>query len=430
MASITNNNSRYGEGHKVVLKDAAKLSLAVKSLYSKEGYKAGKSVFSITLRPRDIDNVIQYSSGKETVYVKDEKGKVIQLIGSASAIDGSFNHFSTNAKSNTNLLTEIKENISMFVFQEFFESRKVLTEDQIIKKLGPNDKFYDTTYYESAIKQLDELKKYVSRSGYSYERQGGSLTKKLYDVARKLTKKSSDNWNPADVWMIRKNFDMKPMYEASSADALNGLLAEAFYNRDVIPISLKNVTTSKASSSVIDPNKLMSMKLDLDLGFQKVDLSDTFANFIVQTKSGFAARVGFKASATTLNVSIEGRMIGAGYQLGAVDSKDYRNEVATIHRYSLRSGPVSSATELDKAKKELKEIFDKYSRISNTLDSYDDAITKMLAGDKLTQDRFVNIISFLYSFLILPKSFETHMKFCYFSAKKITTLSGIYLILQ
>ena len=318
----------------------------------------------------------------------------------------------------------------MFVFQEFFESRKVLTEDQIIKKLGTNKNFYDTTYYESAIKQLDELKKYVSRSGYSYERQGGSLSKKLYDVARKLTKKSSDNWNPADVWMIRKNFDMKPMYEATSADALNGLLAEAFYNRDVIPISLKNVTTPRASSSVIDPNKLMSMKLDLDLSFQKVDLSDTFANFIVQTKSGFAARVGYKASATTLNVSIEGRMIGAGYQLGAVDSKDYKNEVLNIHKYTLRSGNITSSTGLDNAKKELKEIFNKYPRISNTIDSYDDAITKMLAGDKLTKDRFVNIISFLYSFLILPESFEKHMKFCYFSAKKITSVSGLYLILQ
>lgn len=430
MASITNNNSRYGEGHKVVLKEAAKMSLAAKSLYKTQGYTPGKSVFAITLKPSKIDNVIQYSSGSENVYVIDEKRKVIQLIGSASAIDGTFNHFSNNAKSNTNLLTEIKENISMWVFQEFFERKKNITEDEITNKLGINKKYYDTTYYESAVKQLDELKNYVNGGGYNYERQGGPLTKKMYITARKVTSKSSDNWNPADVWMIKKGYDMKPLYEATNAETLNGILAEAFYSRDIIPISLKNVTTAKASSSIIDPNRLMNMKLDLDLSFLKVDLSDTFANFIVQTKSGFAARVGYKASATTLNVSVEGRMIGAGYQLGAVDSKDYRNEVQSVHKYSLRSGPVNDSSAIEEAKKELKEIFDKYGRISNTLESYDQAISTLNASDKLTQDRFVNIISYLYSFLILPQSFETHIKFCYFSAKKISSVSGLYLILQ
>ena len=49
----------------------------------------------------------------------------------------------------------------------------------------------------------------------------------------------------------------------------------------------------------------MTTKLDLDLRFDRVDLSESFNNFIVITKSGFAVRVGFKASATTLNVSLE-----------------------------------------------------------------------------------------------------------------------------
>jgi hypothetical protein len=431
MASVTNNSKKYGEGHNIVLKEPGKISSPVKIMYDKFGYKAGKSVFSITLKPKNIDNIIQYSTGKDTVFLKDERSKIVQLIGSPSAIDSTFNHFTTNAKSNTNLLTEIKEDISMWLFQGSFEKNKLLTEDSIISMLGSRKEYFDTTYYQSGVKQLQELKRYVKSGGYNYERQGGALTKRLYTQARKVTNKASDNWNPADVWMIKSRFDMTPLYTAPTAAVLNGLLAEAYYKREVIPISLKNVTTPKASSSIIDPQKMLNMKLDLDLAFTKVDLSETYANFIIQTKSGFAVRVGFKASATTLNVSIEGRMISAGYQLGAVDAKDYTKEVEQAHSYTLRNG-VTGGNELymDDAKRELKEIFTKYSRVSNTIRNYDHAIQLIDGADELTKKRFVNIISYLYSFLIKPAMFETHMKFCYFSAKKITGLSGLYLILQ
>lgn len=431
MASVTNNSKKYGEGHNIVLKDPGKLSSPVKLMFEKFKYKAGKSVFSITIKPKKVNNIIEYSTGKDILFVKDDKGKIVQLVGSSSAINSTFNHFTANAKSNTNLLTEIKEDISMWVFQGNFEKNKLLSEDDIVSMLGKRKEYYDTSYYQSAVKQLQELKKYINSKGYSYERQGGELTKPLYAQARKLTQKASDNWNPADVWMIKSKLNLDPLYQAPSAKVLNGLLAEAYYKKDIIPISLKNVTTLKASSSVIDPQRMLNMKLDLDLSFSKVDLSETYANFIVQTKSGFAVRVGFKASATTLNVSLEGRMINAGYQLGAVDAKDYTKEIEQNYSYALRSG-VAGGNEiyLDVAKKELKEIFMKYSRVSNTIENYDHAVQLVDAADELTRKRFVNIVSYLYSILIKPTKFETHMKFCYFSAKKITGLSGLYLILQ
>lgn len=433
MASITDNSRKYGEGHQVILKDRSKLTSSTATLYSSNGYQAGKSVFSVTLNPRNVDNILEYTAPgtKKNVFLKDAAGKVIQLIGSASAIDKTFNHYSTNAKSNTNLLTEIKENISMWIFEEWFSKSQVLSEDDIITKLGANKKYYQTDYYESSIKQLAELKKYfnVGKHSYEYERQGGKHTAKLYKVARLLTGKASDNWNPADVWMIRTGFDMTPLYKATDFKMLNGLLAEAYYKRDIIPISLKNVTTRTATSSVIDPSKILKQKVDLDFKFEKVDLSDTFANFIVQTRSGFSVRVGFKASATTLNVSLEGRIINAGYQLGAIDAGDYRKEVADSYRYALRSGKVS-AGDKEKAKKELQEIVRKYPRFSNTLQDYDQAIRFLDAGDQLTQDRFCNLMSYMYSILVAPKDFEDHMKYCYFMSKKITDKSGLYLILQ
>ena len=229
--------------------------------------------------------------------------------------------------------------------------------------------------------------------------------------------------------MIQKNFDMKPLLQSKTASELNAKLTEAFNKKDILPISLKQVEQPKAKSSIIDPSNMMNQKLDLDLKFDRVDLSETFNNFIVITKSGFAIRCGFKASATTLNVSLEGRFIGAGFQTGAVDAKVYTKEVKETHNFDLRSSEVNK-NDYTVSKKELKQMFDKYNRLSNTIDNYNTAIKLFDKGNKLVKDRFANLMSYMYSFLIIPKKFEEHMKFCYFTSKKITTDSSIYLIIQ
>jgi hypothetical protein len=429
MASIV-NNKKYGEGHEVVLKAADKMPAKYKTLFMKNGYKPGTSVFKLTFDPKKVDKIID-AAGNIVVHLKDQSNKVIKLIGSKSAIENSFNHTTSGkTKSNTNLLTEIKENVSMWLFEGYFERGKILTEEEITTKLGNNANSYDTSYYESAKKQLEELKKYVKSGGYTYERQGQNKTATLYTRARKLTGKANDNWNPADVWMIRKGFDLKTIYNTNSAEDLNGSLARAFYERDVIPISLKNVTTPKAKSNIVDPNDLLDSKLDLNLKFDQVDLSDTFNNYILKTKSGFAVRAGFKASSTTLNVSLEGRMIGAGYQLGGIDAKDYKSFIKTKYGYTLRSGAATSS-DVERAKTEIKTLFNKYNRLSNTIKDYSEIEEILSSSNEFIKSRFSNIVSYLYAMTYLTRrEFEDHMQYCYFSAKKITKLGGVYLILQ
>ena len=431
MASIV-NNPKYGEGHQLVLKD--KLSGSMATSFRQMGYEPGKSIFKITLKktPKPIKS-FKVSEGTKSVILFDKNNKKIILEGSESGINGVFNHYSVNAKSKTGLLTQIKETFSLEIFKNYFEFNKTLSEEKAIELVSNSIKEakqnYDSVYYTSAIKQLDELKKYVKKKNYTYERQGADRTKDLYIVARKLTNKLSDNWNPGDVWMIQKNFDMKPLLQSKTATELNAKLTEAFNKKDILPISLKQVEQPKAKSSIIDPSNMMNQKLDLDLKFDRVDLSETFNNFIVITKSGFAIRCGFKASATTLNVSLEGRFIGAGFQTGAVDAKVYTKEIKENFNYDLRSSDVNK-NDYDVAKKELKQMFNKYNRLSNTIENYNTAIKLFDKGNKLVKDRFANLMSYMYSFLIIPKKFEEHMKFCYFTSKKITTDSSIYLIIQ
>ena len=431
MASII-NNPKYGEGHQLVLKD--KLSGSMAASFRQMSYEPGKSIFKITLKktPQPTKS-FKVSEGNKSILLFDKNNKKIILEGSESGINGIFNHYSANAKSKTGLLTQIKETFSLEIFKNYFELNKTLKEEQAIelvsKTISVAKQNYDSVYYTSAIKQLDELKKYVKKKNYTYERQGGDRTKELYIVARKLTNKLNDNWNPGDVWMIQKNFNMKPLLQSKTASELNAKLTEAFNKKDILPISLKQVEQPKAKSSIIDPSNMMNQKLDLDLKFDRVDLSETFNNFIVITKSGFAIRCGFKASATTLNVSLEGRFINAGFQTGAVDAKVYTKEIKETHNFDLRSSEVNK-NDYTVSKKELKQMFDKYNRLSNTIDNYNTAIKLFDKGNKLVKDRFANLMSYMYSFLIIPKKFEEHMKFCYFTSKKITTDSSIYLIVQ
>ena len=428
MASIV-ENKKYGENHKVQLKDKP----TNVALFRKEGYRPGQTIFLITRQKVKPSKVIELAKGNKSILLKDDKNKVVLFEGTESSINGSFNHFTNNAKSKTNVLTEIKELVSMYMFENYIERGKVLKEEEVrsmVKRVkNTYDQYFDSFYYESAVKQLNELKKFRLKKGYMYERQKGPLTFDLYKVARKLTNKLDDNWNPGDVWLIKKGYKMNTLTDSKTANQLNSELTKAFNKRDIVPISLKQVERQTATSSIIDPSNLMRSKLDLDLKFDRVDLSESFNNFIVISKSGFAVRVGFKASATTLNVSLEGRFIGAGFQTGAVDARAYTKYSDEVLKYKLRGGAVDPSS-YKTAQKELKEMFSKYKRLSNTISNYNEAIALFKKGDKLTKDRFSNLMSYMYSFLIKPKKFEDHMKFNYFTSKKLTTDSSIYLIIQ
>ena len=55
----------------------------------------------------------------------------MRFSGSASAINGTFNHYSDTTRGDTNTLTEVKENISMWQMQAIIENNRYLTEDEI-----------------------------------------------------------------------------------------------------------------------------------------------------------------------------------------------------------------------------------------------------------------------------------------------------------
>ena len=435
MASIVNNKQTYGEGHSVVFK--TKLSNTLLQELRLLDIVPGTDKFQITLKNYKADKELELSGGgRDTIQFLDSKKKVLLVKGKANSINNLFNHYSANAKSNTNLLTEIKELFSMEVLRAFTNSRVTLKEDDVIKLVQAQQKEtknnLDEVFYTSAIKQLQVYKTLQLKGQFDFERQGGIRTKDLYKHARALTGKASDNWNPADVWVINRKCDMNYLLDTRTPAELNEQLAIKVKKKEIIPISLKQVEGPKANISVVDPGQMFKQNLDIDFNFAQMDLSDTFANFILSTRSGFQVRGGFKASASTLNVSLEGRYKSAGSQIGGIDAKAYTLKIKDKYNYSLRSSSVQPA-QMKIALAEMKEMFSKYGRLSNTIQSFAE-VEKILKDKKTTQlqkDRFVNITSYMYSMLILPQNkFKDHMQFAYLTAKKLSDESSIYYLIN
>jgi hypothetical protein len=431
MATIV-NNPKYGEGHEVILKSYQQIPKVSLFRFNNFGFKAGEAVFKISRTAKKANYEINLGVGADSIFLVDAKGKIYRVTGKAAIINGSFNHNGNSSKAQTNQLTKIKELVSMWTFEKFFESGKIIEEDEIYTQFSIADREgYKTLYYDSAIKQLDVLKSYVKGRGYTYERQGQDKTKKLYATARKLTRKLNDNWNPADIWMIKNTYDMNRLYNATSANELNGLLGDAVETQDIIPISLKQITTPNAKLSIVDSAKQIDGDVDLDFSLKEIQLTSTLANFFVITKSNFTIRGGFKSSGQTLSVSLEGKMAGAKYQMGAIDARWFSNAIQSDYSYTLRGGVRVSLNDLDKAKREFKEIIGLHGMPSEKIKSYEDAISIIDSSDDLTKKRFVAIVSYLYAITVKPGSeFKNLMQHCYFSAKKISNNASTYILIS
>ena len=89
------NSSKYGEGHKVVLKPKVSNKLAVE--FRKNGYKLGSSIFTITKKKVKPKIELELSDSKTSEYLIDTSNRVVQFYGSDMAFHNTFNHHGKGA---------------------------------------------------------------------------------------------------------------------------------------------------------------------------------------------------------------------------------------------------------------------------------------------------------------------------------------------
>lgn len=438
MAHILNNPS-YGEGHQVILKE--NLSNKIITDLKKYNYIPGKTIFTMTKKTTSPKILISLSDSKLFINFIDDKNRIVKMYGSDSAFNTTFNHVgSKGGKSDTNKLTEVKELISICVFEQFLKYGKKVDFEFVNKWLPTNFKIVNQKeYVDSAHFQLDTWLRNESgrfKGNYNYERQMAKFTKGMYDNVKKLTGLQKDNWNPGDMWLIKNGFKMDKYEKSDNIGEINKMLIDDYKKQNLVGISLKQILPKHIPSYKkinLDPKK--KQETEYDFTFDYCDLSDTFNNAIIYTKSGFAIRIGYKASSTNYNVYLEGRFKQAGVQTGAVDAKKFPEEVLKRYSYNIRKiGEPNHIKESAIALKEYKKMFSLHGadKMANKINSIKELENLYDKSEIFVKKRFCKLASFMYPFLISAfekKDFKNFMEWNYHTSKKETSLGGFYIYL-
>lgn len=433
---------KYKDGHLINIKPKTQRGLLDKlKTYGLDPLK----VLSLIKRPLPQSTkytIIPMGSGNQVLNAKLENGaKIFSFRGAKTTIENLFDHYGKNTgKSATDKKTKTKELVSLCLLENKLKTGKLVDEDFVDDCL-PNElkTYYNSLYYDSAEKQVKAFLNKVSGfkgANYDFELQAANRTKQMYEVAQKLSGLQKDNWNPADMWIIKKNFDMSKLEKAINIDDLNSQLIKEYKNKNLLGISLKQVTGSTSKVSFVNEKPGALPEVNIDFSFDNMALSETFNNAIIETKGKFAVRIGYKAAADNFNVYLEGRMIGSNVNMGAVDARKFPQEVSDRLGYTIRKeGEPDIKKDFAVAKKEYKEMYGLYkaSELSNKITSFNDLIDKYEKAPAFVKKRFIKLITFVYPFMVLAKKskkFGDFMKWNYFTAKKITSKGGFYMLLS
>jgi len=450
MASIFDN--KYGEG------DAFTFSTKSNDLQQFKKAKVGditKLVVTKTgkVKVEDLNEIFELGGNNPTTVFVQAGKKIVAIKGSEGKLKTLFNVASKKGSGLASKRTECSETVSLIVFKSKIENGKILDEDSVItelKGLVSKDAFelYKSSYYESALKQLDVFqKKFNLKSGYEYERQKQNRTKAIYkDVGKLGGPKDADNFNSGDLWIIRKDYAKKMEDKFSNFTNINEIITEiakTFQMKIMIPVSLKATEKEQPSAKIIDPSKELNKKLDLDFSIDKINLTYggnekfAFNNPEVITKSGFQIRLTHKSAGLT-SLFFEGKMRGQDFQMGAIDIGKYEEKIKKQSGYTMnRKANVQS----DQATRKI------------TLDEYNILIGKpsfknIIKGDqagllktfkqqfergelddrkvKMEHDRFIHFISAMYAIFVEVKDIKKHMEFAFNLARKVQKFSSVY----
>ena len=454
MASIF--NPEYKDGHKVLIKDKTmlrKVGNSIPALVSKStlGITPGKTVFELIKtksKQKNPKHTIMLSptpkGNLEAYMMKSGTSQKYLFIGAKSSLQNMFTHAGDgkSSKSDTDDKTATKELASLCVFEQKLKYGNDVDYDFVHKCLPKKlQTFFTEDYFTSAQKQLKlwlskEKGRFKGRN-FVFERQLDNLTKRIYKNALSIAKLNKDNWNPGDIWIVKKDLDFTVYENSTSIKEINRQLVKDYTDGCVASISLKQINPNQNGSiDYINLSATKKKEVKFDFTFKECDFSaETFKNAIIYSESGFGPRMGFKASTSGFGVYLEGRFKGAGSQVGAIDATKIPDEINKRYKYTIRKGGTPDLkVEEPIALKEMKEMIKRHGakKISNGLDGYKHFLELYDAAPMFQKQRFCRISSFMYPYLELSfakggdKEFRDLLSWSYSLAKKETDVGGLY----
>lgn len=198
--------------------------------------------------------------------------------------------------------TAKQENGSKVAFNLWIESSKTPTESQLfaeVVKVYPDlakDVKLREIWLSTYSKQCVALKTYLGNNkGYSYSRdERDGFMSFIEDIAKKRCGVSTkDNWDPADIYMVKKSKEnaikkhldsiTKNPDEMANIYALNAYMRELIQTKDLVPVSLKAISKTKAKADLELSN--MGKGKQKELSFENIGPLKCYANFGTNSKT-------------------------------------------------------------------------------------------------------------------------------------------------
>ena len=222
--------------------------------------------------PRSVEQKINIAGIKKALIASFIPIELLDIkFGNGSGAGGSKMDASATAK---------QENATRC--EKFIETNRMPAAVDISKIYSDVDDEWEETF----AKQASSLKKWLSgKKGYNYSRDTGIMPIVENIALQKCGVRAKDNWNPADIYIVKKTEEKQIVKELESIggletdkelklDRLNEYMRELFVKRHLVGISLKKlgrvVSLEETNVKKIDKELDItivenSIKLDLDL---------------------------------------------------------------------------------------------------------------------------------------------------------------------
>lgn len=295
---------------------------------------------TIVLDPTKDFNVIKIP---RTVEKKDNIATIKRKMSAQFSIKGmniAFGNGSGAGGSNMNAAdTAMQENATRFVCEEFIENRAMPSGDKIAK-IYPK---YDDTWHTTFEMQASSLKKWLgSNRGYEYSRDKGIMPYLEGIAMNKCGVSTKDSWNPADIYLVKKQQKARIMTEMKTIgdlnldtkqklDMLNNYMRRLFIKRELIGVSLKKLgksasleETNVTALTTINDISIMRSSIKLNLDLAKNDEFNTGELAFKINVGGKEVNVQVRAFSGGVRESTQMDMTaqGAAAKLGKVSSKE------------------------------------------------------------------------------------------------------------
>lgn len=327
---------------------------------------------------------------------------------------------------------------------------KLLPLKEINHKIGFN--FGEDWYHSYKQSFIAFTKEIISQSQLkNYEFYRDSDNKKL-ELLNQITDSeilpaAKDNWNPSDVWCVKINQKTKLQKEVNdlynkakndkvSIEKLNKFIEIEFNKQNLIGVSLKQVTGTKATVSIIkkDAKYIDSVKF---IGYSDIFKFNTIGTYfdvnvimscLKLNKLNYMFRFRPRGSSSAVTQNAEGKPPKQGPFDGAIDKKNVI-QFFFPGADDIAKQDIGKSKSIDNAANVISQSNKKYMNYKKWLSKKDHKFVSLLNTDANVSEQEIRrgLLNTYYAYLI--DTFEDQkelFKRFYLAAKKVNEFSSIH----